>query len=237
MGDCLKVPAPSQQHPSKWFSLAPRGITVVPTPVVAACLSGPAFHCKILPPVLSADCCRSRARIRFCLHRLAHQSCLDTTGAASANRGAQVFAADIYDFLLITYASFMTQTTLFVCSLCRFSHSERERDGISGGQYLIHQLQTELSRQNLEPVVRLEPLRCMAGCHQPCNISLAAPGKLTYILSHVSPTDAAATVVEFCQQYTDSPDGRVPYRDRPPMIRETTAFVLPPLSTDASAPA
>jgi predicted metal-binding protein len=60
---------------------------------------------------------------------------------------------------------------------------------------------------------------------------------LTYILSHVSPTDAAATVAEFCQQYTDSSDGRVPYRERPELIRETTAFVLPPLPTDASTPA
>ena len=131
----------------------------------------------------------------------------------------------------------MTQTTLFVCSLCRFSHSERKRDGVSGGEYLINQLQAELTRHNLESAVRLEPLRCMAGCHQPCNVSLAAPGKLTYIFSHVSPTDAAATVAEFCQQYTDSPDGRVPYRERPELIRATTAFVLPPLPTNASTPA
>lgn len=131
----------------------------------------------------------------------------------------------------------MTQTTLFVCSLCRFSRTVRKRNDVSGGQHLINQLQSALKRQNLEDAVRLEPLRCMAGCHQPCNVSLAAPGKLTYILSHVSPTDAAETVAEFCQQYADSPDGRVPYRERPAMIRETTAFVLPPLPTHSSTQA
>lgn len=128
----------------------------------------------------------------------------------------------------------MTKTTLFVCSLCRFSARERSRDGVSGGQYLIHQLQHALSSQGLQDTVQLEPLRCMAGCHQPCNVSLAAPGKLTFILSGVAPENSAATVSQFCQQYTDSTDGRVPYRERPDLIRETTAFVLPPLPTPSS---
>lgn len=128
----------------------------------------------------------------------------------------------------------MTQTTLFVCSLCRFSAQERHRNGVSGGQHLIDQLRTALAERSLQEAVQIEPLRCMAGCHQPCNVSVAAPGKLTYILSHVAPEDSAAVVSEFCEQYTQSGDGRVPYRDRPPLIRETTAFVLPPLPTPSS---
>lgn len=123
----------------------------------------------------------------------------------------------------------MTPTTLFVCSLCRFSAQERSRDGIAGGQHLINQLQQALAERDLPAIVHLEPLRCMAGCHQPCNLSLAAPGKLTFILSGVSPDNGAATIAEFCQQYTDSPDGRVPYGDRAPEIRQATAFILPPL--------
>ncbi len=123
----------------------------------------------------------------------------------------------------------MTQTTLFVCSLCRFSQAEASRDGLSGGQYLINQLQAALQARHLQEAVHLTPLRCMAGCSQPCNVSLAAPGKLTFILSQVSPTDGAEAISEFCQQYTDSPDGRVPYRERPPSVRDSTAFVLPPL--------
>jgi predicted metal-binding protein len=128
----------------------------------------------------------------------------------------------------------MTQTTLFVCSLCRFSQDEASRDGISGGQYLINQLATELQARNLRDGVCLEPLRCMAGCSQPCNVSLAAPGKLTFILSHVSPTDGASEVAEFCQQYTASVDGRVPYRERPATVQTATAFVLPPLPTSSA---
>ena len=127
----------------------------------------------------------------------------------------------------------MTPTTLFVCSLCRFSAQERSRDGIAGGQHLINELQQALDERDLRATVHLEPLRCMAACQQPCNVSLTAPGKLTFILSGVSPENGAATVAEFCQQYTDSTNGRVPYRDRALEIRQSTAFVLPALPADS----
>jgi predicted metal-binding protein len=120
-------------------------------------------------------------------------------------------------------------TTLLVCSLCRFSQAEASRDGVAGGQYLINQLRQSLADHQLQDRVQLVPLRCMAGCHQPCNVSLAAPGKLTFILSQVSPTDGAEAISEFCQQYTDSADGRVPYQQRSVAIRKATAFVLPSL--------
>ena len=125
----------------------------------------------------------------------------------------------------------MPQTTLFVCALCRFSAAEKSRDGISGGQHLINQLQTELENRNLQSAVQLKPLRCMAACSQPCNVTVAAPDKLTFILSDLPPTEAASAVSEFCQQYTACPDGKVPYRERSEAIRGATAFVLPPLPT------
>ncbi|MGF1460320.1 MAG: DUF1636 domain-containing protein [Leptolyngbyaceae cyanobacterium] len=125
----------------------------------------------------------------------------------------------------------MTQTTLFVCSLCRFSPQERSRNGVSGGQHLINQVQQALATQQLDTAVEIQPLRCMAGCHQPCNVTLAAPNKLTFILSGVEPESGAAEIAKFCQQYTASPDGRVSYRERSPLVRQTTAFVLPALPT------
>jgi len=123
----------------------------------------------------------------------------------------------------------MTQTTLFICSLCRFSSTEASRDGLSGGEYLIQQVEQELAARQVGDRVQVEPLRCMAACQQSCNVSLAAPGKLTFILSRLSPTDDAAAVADFCQQYTDSTDGRVSYRQRPAAVQQATAFVLPPL--------
>lgn len=127
----------------------------------------------------------------------------------------------------------MSQTTLFVCSLCRFSQTESSRNGQSGGEYLIQQLEQELAARQLGDRVHIEPLRCMAACDQSCNASLAAPDKLTFILSQLSPTEDAAAVADFCQQYSDSADGRVSYRQRPAPVQQATAFVLPPLPNTA----
>ncbi|MFK8186417.1 MAG: DUF1636 domain-containing protein [Phormidesmis sp.] len=126
----------------------------------------------------------------------------------------------------------MSKTTLFVCSACRFSSHEASRDGVSGGQYLIEQLHQSLTERDLQDAIHLEPVRCMAGCQKPCNVSLTAPGKLTFILSEVSPLDGADALSAFCQQYTACPDGRVPYRERPVAVRQSTAFVLPPFPVD-----
>ena len=121
------------------------------------------------------------------------------------------------------------QATLFVCALCRFSADESTRDGISGGQHLINQLQAELESQNLQTAVHLQPVRCMAACNHACNAAIAAPNKLTFILSELSPTESADAVSKFCQQYVEAPDGKVPYRERSTAIHEATSLVLPPL--------
>ena len=123
----------------------------------------------------------------------------------------------------------MMQPTLFVCALCRFSEAEPSRDGVSGGQHLINQLKANPQLQSLLEGIHLQPVRCMAACSHACNATLAAPNKLTFVLSELSPTESAAALSEFCQQYAASPAGKVPYRERSSTIREATAFVLPPL--------
>ncbi len=123
----------------------------------------------------------------------------------------------------------MTSATVFVCSLCRFSATEKSRDGLSGGEYFINQLQKELAARNLQDAVHLQPVRCMAACSRPCNVTLAAPDKLTFILSGLPTTESAGKLAEFCQQYTSFPGGRVPYKERSETIRETSAFILPAL--------
>ena len=123
----------------------------------------------------------------------------------------------------------MTQVTLFVCSLCRFSLEEKSRDGVSGGEYFIEQLQAEMVHRNLQDTVHIKSVQCMAACSHPCNVMLAAPGKLTFVFSGLPPAKSAKILSEFCQKYTSCPDGRVPYRERSPAIHQVTAFILPPL--------
>ncbi len=127
--------------------------------------------------------------------------------------------------------------TLFVCTLCRYSQTETQNAGVSGGEHLIAQLRQELETRQLSDQLTLEPVRCMAACDDFCNATLAAPGKLTFILKGLSPTESAAALSEFCEQYAASPGGKVPYRERPQEIHQSTAYVLPPLPAMPSSSA
>lgn len=128
----------------------------------------------------------------------------------------------------------MTQTTLFVCSLCRFSRKEPTQNGLSGGEHLIQQLQNELQAKNLESAIQIQPVRCMAACSDACNATLTAAEKITFVLSGLSPTESASDLATFCQQYAAASEGKVPYKERPDIIRESTAFVLPPFPVPAT---
>ncbi len=130
----------------------------------------------------------------------------------------------------------MTQATLFVCSLCRFSRKEPTQKGLSGGENLIEQLQIELQAKNLQSAIHLQPVRCMAACSDSCNVTLTAAQKITFVLSGLSPTESATDLANFCQQYAASVDGKVPYQERPHIIREATAFVLPPFPVPSTVP-
>ena len=124
----------------------------------------------------------------------------------------------------------MTQHTLFVCSLCRFSEKENKKYGLSGGQYLIEELQKSLKDREGRDRITIKPVSCMAACRRSCAVTLAADDKLTFILERLAPVESAPDLLKFVEQYVTAPNGKVPYRERSRAIQQATSFVLPPLS-------
>jgi len=123
------------------------------------------------------------------------------------------------------------QETLFVCILCRFSQPEPIHDDLSGGQLLFNQLQDQLEISGNAEHIKLQPVRCMGACDRSCVVSFAAPNKLTFVLSQLSPTDAVPDLLEFSHQYIACSDGKVPYKERPTTIKQNIHAVLPSVST------
>jgi predicted metal-binding protein len=115
--------------------------------------------------------------------------------------------------------------TLFVCTLCR--SSEVNQQAGSGGQYLFDRLQEELATSGCN-ALRLHPVRCMGSCSRSCMTAFAAPNKLTFILSDLSPVRSVPELVQFSQQYIAYASGHVPYKERPALIRSNLLVVLPP---------
>ncbi|MEN9566601.1 MAG: hypothetical protein RLZZ69_1797 [Cyanobacteriota bacterium] len=139
----------------------------------------------------------------------------------------------------------MTEHTLLVCSLCRFSENQNKKNGLSGGQYLIEELQKGLEKYEwdddlsgilkdslrvaLRDRITIKPVSCMAACRRSCAATLAANSKLTFIFHQLAPIESAPELLQFIEQYVLSPNGKVPYQARSTTIKQATAFILPPL--------
>ena len=124
----------------------------------------------------------------------------------------------------------MTQHTLLICSLCRFSENQNKKHGLSGGQHLIQELEKGLEKYEWRDLIEIKPVSCMAACRRSCAVTLTADDKLTFILERLAPTESAPELLEFIKQYVTTPNGKVPYRERSRAIQQATSFILPPLT-------
>lgn len=132
----------------------------------------------------------------------------------------------------------MAQHTLFVCTICRLPQATGPANAadpsseISGGQLLLNQLHECFAGQEQ---IQIQPVRCMGVCSRSCVVALAAPGKLTFILSELTPA-SVPELQEFSQQYISQHGGNVPFKQRPIAVRQGMVAVLPALPVAQGIP-
>jgi predicted metal-binding protein len=128
----------------------------------------------------------------------------------------------------------MTQHTLFVCTLCRFSESNQAQNETgnpaSGGEQLLNHVTEAVNNSDWGDQIQVQPVRCMAVCHRSCVVAFAASQKLTFIFSGLSPQQSIPDLMQFGKQYTAHPTGNVPYGERPAAMKRGLVAVLPPVS-------
>jgi predicted metal-binding protein len=125
----------------------------------------------------------------------------------------------------------MLQHRLLVCTLCRLTSTSGAESGkteLSGGQRLLNQLSERFADSNCpeHEQIQIQPVRCMAVCNRSCVVAFAAPHKLTFIVSELTP-ESVPELEEFSQQYISQHDGNVPFKQRPAAIRNGIVAVLP----------
>lgn len=121
------------------------------------------------------------------------------------------------------------QHTLFVCTLCRSQQPVQTQSELHVGQALFDRLTEELAVCDWRDSIQLQPVRCMGACSRSCVVAFAAPAKLTFILSELSPTHSVSELLQFSQQYIACDQGKVPYQERPAAVKKGIHAVLPPL--------
>ncbi|MCY4207820.1 MAG: DUF1636 domain-containing protein [Roseovarius sp.] len=61
---------------------------------------------------------------------------------------------------------------------------------------------------------------CLMGCTHGCNVTIQAPGKITYTLGGFKPEDeAASAIVSYAEMHAESETGQVPFRKWPQGIK------------------
>jgi predicted metal-binding protein len=117
--------------------------------------------------------------------------------------------------------------TLVVCVTCKSEAGPM-------GPGLFEALAERLSS---EPGVALKAVECLSVCKRPCTVALAAPGKWTYVVGDLDRDLHLEDIVIGARRYAASPDGVVPWRERPLCFRKGVVSRTPPLASVGMAPA
>jgi predicted metal-binding protein len=117
--------------------------------------------------------------------------------------------------------------TLLVCITCK---SEAGPMGPSLFEALGERLASEAG-------IALQAVECLSVCKRPCTVALAAPGKWTYVVGDLGRDLHLEDIVIGARRYAASPDGIVPWRERPLCFRKGVVSRTPPLVSAGTAPA
>jgi predicted metal-binding protein len=113
---------------------------------------------------------------------------------------------------------------LLVCVTCK-------SDDGPLGQGLFDALGERLAAT---PEVALRPIECLSVCKRPCTVALAAPGKWTYVVGDLTRESHLEDIVTVVGLYAASPEGVVPWRQRPLSFRKGVVSRTPPLALAAT---
>ncbi|HTZ68137.1 MAG TPA: DUF1636 domain-containing protein [Roseiarcus sp.] len=110
--------------------------------------------------------------------------------------------------------------TLLVCVTCKSDQGPM-------GAGLFEALSERLA---VEPDIALKAVECLSVCRRPCTVALAGPGKWTYVVGDLTRESHLEDIVVAARRYAASPEGIVPWRERPLAFRKGVVSRTPPLA-------
>lgn len=113
--------------------------------------------------------------------------------------------------------------TLHVCITCR---AGLPAEGEPPGAALARALADEAAGRPADGVT-VRAVECLSACTQGCAVALSGPGKWSYVYGRLTPADAAE-IRRGAALYAASPDGIVPWRERPEIFRKQSLARIPP---------
>ncbi len=127
--------------------------------------------------------------------------------------------------LRIEPLSALPPVELLICTTCKREGADPEaaRPGA-----VLHEA---LAGAPLPGNVVVKPVECLSNCSRGCTVALrGGTVRWTYVFGNLA-EDAVDTVVDGTTRYAATPDGLVPWRERPEHFRKNCIARIPPLET------
>ncbi|MCX7558114.1 DUF1636 domain-containing protein [Sulfitobacter sp. F26204] len=119
--------------------------------------------------------------------------------------------------------------TLYVCTTCR-AGEVLEDDAPRPGAMLHDALTAVGAPEGVEIV----GVKCLSACKQGAAVALCEPGKWTYVYGRLT-NDDAPDILAGAAAYAATPDGLVPWRERPLVFRKQSLARVPPFNMPVEA--
>ncbi|RGP38617.1 DUF1636 family protein [Pseudotabrizicola alkalilacus] len=114
---------------------------------------------------------------------------------------------------------------LHICMTCRAGQPVPEGTTCPGAR-----LYEALAADGMPEGLTLRPVECLSACDHGCSIALSKPGSWSYVYGRMTEADAPE-ILRGAALYAATPDGLVPWRDRPVIFRKQSLARLPPLES------
>jgi predicted metal-binding protein len=120
--------------------------------------------------------------------------------------------------------------TLHVCITCRAAEPVREDAPCAGAR-----MYAALTARPAPEGVTIRPVECLSACKNGAAIALSGPGRWSYIYGPVTEENVEDILLGGAA-YAQTPDGIVPWRERPALFRKNVIARLPALVSEDPQP-
>ena len=115
--------------------------------------------------------------------------------------------------------------TLYVCTTCRDADHVVGQGAPCAGARLY----ASIAAAPIDALITVVPVECLSSCKRTCAVGFTAPGKWTYVFGDLQAATAAKTILLGAKLYAAAPDGLIPWRQRPDILKKGAVARLPPL--------
>ena len=120
-----------------------------------------------------------------------------------------------------------SKVTIRVCLTCRAEGEPLEPREARSGARLYAALSTRAGEED-PAIVGIE---CFSVCKRPCTLSFSAPGAWTYVYGDFRAETDPQAILAAARLYGRSPQGLIPWKERPTALKKGVVARLPPLET------